>query len=178
MRICVADSCRVSAPAYFGKRGVTGFSWYQSQVFNLRCKFWILFRKRDLVLTENLKTSYSYAAIYIYSPLWYWLYLELIVLPLKILIFESSDILDLFSSFELSVFSSCFLPSFSILFLNFVSWDWLFCVEAGGMYQSAQRKRGGFMMCREAMRSLFVFSFDFGILLPSPALFEFRGRNF
>ena len=23
MRICVADSCRVSAPAYFGKRGVT-----------------------------------------------------------------------------------------------------------------------------------------------------------
>jgi len=34
-------------------------------------------RKRDLVLTENLKTSYSYTAIYIYYPLWYWLHLEL-----------------------------------------------------------------------------------------------------
>jgi len=33
-RIYIADSLHVSAPAYFGKRGVTGFSWYQSQVHN------------------------------------------------------------------------------------------------------------------------------------------------
>ena len=43
-RIYVADLCRDSVFTYFGKRGMTGFSWYQSQVRH----------KTDLILTDNL----------------------------------------------------------------------------------------------------------------------------
>ena len=43
-RIYVADSRRDSVSTYFGKRGMTGFSWYQSQVRH----------KTDLILTDYL----------------------------------------------------------------------------------------------------------------------------
>ena len=43
LRIYVADSRRDPIPAYFGKRGVTGFSWYRSLGFRpamLNFEFW------------------------------------------------------------------------------------------------------------------------------------------
>jgi len=132
----------------------------------------------DLILTCKLRTSYSYTAIYIYYPLWYSVHLELIVLPLKILIFDL--LISLISTLllEWSGFSSCFSPTFSILFRDFVSWDWLLLTEVGNRIRVAQRKRGGFMMCREATWSLFVFSLDSWILLLFPALLNFGDEIF
>ena len=87
----------------------------------------------------------------------------------------SLDIIDFYPSFKWSVFHLllAILPD-SI----FVSWDWLLLAETGSMHQSAQRKRGGFMMCREAMWSLFVFSLDFGILFTIPCFIWISGTKF
>jgi len=47
LRMCVTDSYRVSASAYFGKRGVTEFSWYQSLGFRLAILIFLNFISRE-----------------------------------------------------------------------------------------------------------------------------------
>ena len=141
----------------FWEAGVTGFSWYQSQVLDLWCEIFTFVSQERPSSYLWLETSYNCTAIYIYYPLWYSVRLELAVL-LKILIFDLFISLISTLPLEWSGFSSCFSSYFSIIFLDFVSWDWLLLAEVGSRIRVAQRKRGGFMMCREATWSLFCLS--------------------
>ena len=87
--------------------------------------------------------------------------MELAILPLEILIFDRwiSLIFTLFLSDLYLHLASCHPSWFYFLILSLGIG--LLHVEAGGVYQSAQRKRGGFVMYREATWCLFVFFLDF-----------------